>query len=521
VNRQQPSNTTSRDLFLSHRSVNKTIVRDLAGEIEAESFQGRGLLTWLDEAEIRPGQSIPAMVNTGLECSRFIGLVMTPDYFDPSATGWTDAEWHSALHQDPDNRRPRIIPLLVQDCPYIPMLLRHLATIDLRADHYERGFRQLLAVLRDEPLPRPVSHRGQLITSGSKIARSSLIAERAVPQADPDVTTERLYCNLLPVERPPQYVYSASIASDLMRQKKDGSLAMPSKADIKEAIRQHREKEGNPDLYMPAFRLFEDRLFTFHDLESPECPLSPIVEEGDIETLDIPTFAQDEELRKVLLSLLNMSLARHMVHAGLVADDSKHGRFFFPSKDGGESVITWTPRKKKASRRVAKPVVKDGKTLFWRHLGAYLQIIFLVGRFYLKITPTWVITDDGRTPSGGPDIGKRVSKWTNPERNLQVLFHVRFWTSVLRNRRAGLISIWAGDQSIEIATVPALIQQSYGIEGDQKDLLRLLDEEAPLIAAEEEENADNATAEGLTGEPADDDIEPEEFEGDIEAPDAE
>lgn len=65
-------------------------------------------------------------------------------------------------------------------------------------------------------------------------------------------------------------MYSASITTDLMRQKKDGSLAMPSQADIKEAIREHREKEGNRDRYMPAFRLFEDRLFTLHDLESPE-----------------------------------------------------------------------------------------------------------------------------------------------------------------------------------------------------------------------------------------------------------
>ncbi len=115
--------TASRDLFLSHRGLNKDIVRDLAGDIEGEMFQDRNLLTWADEAEIRPGQSIPGMVNSGLECSRFIGLVMTPEYFDPSSTGWTDAEWHAALHLDPDNRRARIIPLLMQDRPYIPMLL--------------------------------------------------------------------------------------------------------------------------------------------------------------------------------------------------------------------------------------------------------------------------------------------------------------------------------------------------------------------------------------------------------------
>ena len=69
------SKRSPRDLFLSHRSVNKAIVRSLAGDIEAHNFQNRKLLTWLDEAEIRPGQSIPAMVNDGLECSRFIGLV--------------------------------------------------------------------------------------------------------------------------------------------------------------------------------------------------------------------------------------------------------------------------------------------------------------------------------------------------------------------------------------------------------------------------------------------------------------
>jgi hypothetical protein len=67
-----------RDIFLSHRSVDKAFVRRLAADIESVMFQDRPLLTWLDEAEIRPGQSVPGMVNQGLEVSRFIGLVLTP-----------------------------------------------------------------------------------------------------------------------------------------------------------------------------------------------------------------------------------------------------------------------------------------------------------------------------------------------------------------------------------------------------------------------------------------------------------
>lgn len=45
-------------------------------------FQDRGLLCWVDEVEIRFGQSVPNMVNQGLETCRFIGFVMTPDYFN-------------------------------------------------------------------------------------------------------------------------------------------------------------------------------------------------------------------------------------------------------------------------------------------------------------------------------------------------------------------------------------------------------------------------------------------------------
>jgi TIR domain-containing protein len=108
-----------RDIFLSHRSVDKDFTRMLARDIEAASFQDRSLLTWIDEAEIGSGQSVTGMVNEGLEKSRYIGLVMTPAYFERESSGWTDAEWHAALFEDPDNRRASIIPLLVTDCPLL------------------------------------------------------------------------------------------------------------------------------------------------------------------------------------------------------------------------------------------------------------------------------------------------------------------------------------------------------------------------------------------------------------------
>jgi transcriptional regulator with XRE-family HTH domain len=484
-----------RDIFLSHRSSDKAFVRQLAADLEAETFQGQAILTWLDEAEIRPGQSIPGMINDGLENSRFVALIMTPAYFE-KGSGWTDAEWHAALHNDPDNRKARLLPLLLKDCPYIPTLLRHLNAIDLRGDKYPQGLQLLLRVLREEPLPRPITYRGQLVTPGARIDRSTLIAERAVPQADPDVVSERLYCNLLPVEQIPSYIYTAPIAPSLYRTRADGTEAMPTKQELKDAIRAAQEAAQIAHPFVPAFRRMDDRIFTFHDLESPDGPFATVISSDEVEVIRAGEFLRDEDERKILISLLNMAIDRHATRIGLTIDPTKQRRYFFPPKDGGANILWWIPKSRKAPRTVAKPCMKEGEITFWRHQAAYLRMLFLANKLYLQITPTWVITENGVTVSGGPRVGKLIIKWTGPERNLQILYHIRFWTSVLRRGR-GPISIRAGDQRIEIATVPAFIQETYGIAHDQRDLLGLLDQEASMIADREEELADLALQAGL------------------------
>ncbi len=348
-------------------------------------------------------------------------------------------------------------------------------------------------------------YRGQLVTTSGKVDRSTLLSERAAPDADPDVVSEKLYCNLLPVERLPRYVYAAPILGQLRKWGADGTDALPSKQKLKRTIRAAQEEAGVERPFMPAFRLVEDRVVTFHDLEDPEGPLACVVDAEEIEAVSTTELAQDEDDRRILISLLNMALSRHASRAGLVIDNEKQGRFYFPPRGSAPNIMTWRPLKRKARRTVAKAAIKDGKVLFWRHLGAYLRMLFLANKFYLKVTPTWVITEDGKRIRGGPQVGKLVGNWTRAERNLHVLYHVRFWTTVLR-KGSGAISVRAGDQWLDIATVPAFVQQSYGIADDQRDLLRLLDQEAELIAEAEDEEADRATETGLVeGEPEDDD----------------
>lgn len=483
-----------RDIFLSHRSTDLEFTKKLAADIEVQTHQGRHLSVWLDEAEVRPGQGLVAMINQGLESSRFFGLVLTPAYFQ-SETGWTDAEWQAALYTDPANRKARIIPLLAEHCPYIPMLLRHLKAIDFRSNRYARALDELLRVLREEPLPRPVLHRGQLIAAG-RVDRATLIAERAVIEAYPDPIAEVLSCNLLPVEKLPKSVYSAPIAQNLRRPRADGSEALPTKQQIKDAIHHAQEQKGGP-VFTPAFRVVDDRILTLHDLDDPEGSLASVVDSTDIEIIDAMSLVPDDDDRRLLVSLLNMALDRHCRRVGLVDDGTMSKRFFFPPVNGGPNIIKWRAVRNTVARTVAKPCTRNDRIVFWRHLGAYLRIMLLANRFYLHITPTWVITEDGLLVRGGPGVGRLVIKWTGPERNLHLLYHIRFWTAVLQGHRPGPIRIRAGDQTLEIGTLAASVHQAYGIADDQRNLTGVLDAAAPQIAEEEDQLADMAVEMGL------------------------
>lgn len=476
-----------RDVFLSHRSLNKDFVRRLAADLEGNE-EGSPLFTWLDEAEIRPGDSIPRAVEEGLQKSRFFAVIMTPEYFDETGSGWTDAEWHSALHTDPDNRRGRIIPILAADCPRIPFLLRHLNAIDLREKNYKYGIQDLLRVLRNQPLPRPTTHRGQLVTPGGRVDRASLFAERAVPAADPDAVNERLYCNLLPVERLPKYVFIAPLLDSIRPKRKDGSLGIPPKSELRDLIIGQQIAEGAQKPYSPAFRIHEDRVFSFHEFD--ESPLLAIADGDNVEAIETRDLVTNENTRNIVFSLLNMAVSRHCKKVGLEIDSTKISRFFF-AKDGDLArTVRWKPKKSWATRTVAKPYVdKEGKTKFWVHQGAYLKMMFLANRPYLQIRPTWVITKDGSEVMQGPTVSRVVNRYTGAERNHQILYHVRFWTTILR-RSKGLLAMKAGDQTIDFSTIPAFVDQAYGIFDDNQDALGLLDQEAELFAQREEELID-------------------------------
>jgi TIR domain len=88
------------DVFLSHSSKDKVIVRELA-----ERLRGDGLRVWFDE----PGGNSPANIKHGLENSRVLVLGMSKNAF---GSNWAQLESQTFRFRDPLNSNRRFIPAL-------------------------------------------------------------------------------------------------------------------------------------------------------------------------------------------------------------------------------------------------------------------------------------------------------------------------------------------------------------------------------------------------------------------------
>jgi len=131
------------DLFLSHSSEDKPIIRKLA-----EKLQNDGVRVWLDEWIIQPGDSIPVAIKNGLERSHVVAICWSKDY---SESEWGQFEANTFLFRDPNNRERRFVPVWL-DNHEIEWSLKQYAYIDYRKQDTKEYERLRDHCQREEPL---------------------------------------------------------------------------------------------------------------------------------------------------------------------------------------------------------------------------------------------------------------------------------------------------------------------------------------------------------------------------------
>lgn len=448
-----------KDIFVSYNRADEEWTRSLADRIERETSDGlpdgTRLRAFFAPWDIEHGQNILNRINDGLRRARFFGLVMSPEFF---SSDWTNLEWTDQVALDPRNAQGRILPLFRREVSLdekeriaIPAPFNVLNRLDFRDGRdFEAAFRELIRILRG--LPKPRGAGGPPTVSSPKSSQTSAAAhEYAFASATPEI----LVGNLLQLDGVPDVVWSG-----------ETDARTPG-----EVVAKSPTKE--------AFILHKGRLHSFAQWGDPLCSLYSALKAGaKVTSTTRAEWLAENDRRRLFVWLLNRCVRQHAFERRLTLDEK--GRLYFrpaPGDDGSEPQTRFhqfrdEPKVRAVAARKANP--KDG-SVFWVHYAAKIRVEILGDRFFLRIEPAFVFTQDGYEAIGGKNAGKLAIQWTGQQRNPDVLRSVLFWVRYLADGRSQ-IRIPAGGGHLIASATPAVVRANFGVAGDYIRMAALVEE---------------------------------------------
>lgn len=121
-----PNSIPQFDVFLSHNSVDKPWVIKLKDDLQCY-----GVSVWLDKDEIRPGDLFAEALEEGLENSRAMALIVSPEAM---ASGWVKEEYYRALSLAQNKHSSlQLIPVILRDAE-LPGFLKGRSWVDFREE---------------------------------------------------------------------------------------------------------------------------------------------------------------------------------------------------------------------------------------------------------------------------------------------------------------------------------------------------------------------------------------------------
>jgi len=111
-------------VFLSHNWEDKDIARALASKLSA-----RGIGVWLDEAEIRLGDSLIEKIRAAIDEVEYVVALLSKNSID---SPWVNKELDIAMNQEIESRRVKVLPIRLDDSD-LPGFLKGKLYGDLRS----------------------------------------------------------------------------------------------------------------------------------------------------------------------------------------------------------------------------------------------------------------------------------------------------------------------------------------------------------------------------------------------------
>ena len=123
-------------VFLSHSHQDKPFVRRLATDLVQANAE-----VWVDEIEIKVGDSLIARIQDGIESSDFVAAILSKHSVSSS---WVREELSMALTDHINGKRVGVLPIKIDDCD-LPGFLRSRLYCDFSDNaRYREAFRKLI-----------------------------------------------------------------------------------------------------------------------------------------------------------------------------------------------------------------------------------------------------------------------------------------------------------------------------------------------------------------------------------------
>jgi len=152
-------------VFISHNSTNKADARLLATALVEQ-----GVGVWLDEWLIKPGESIIAGIESGLDSSDVLALLWSEA---AAKSNWVGAELRAYVRRRIDNKSLRIVPIMC-DATALPALVADFRGFTLRSP-------EDLKAIAAEIAGRPADHEMALLLQ----RRMWELAKSRIPEGSP------------------------------------------------------------------------------------------------------------------------------------------------------------------------------------------------------------------------------------------------------------------------------------------------------------------------------------------------
>jgi len=126
-------------VFLSHNSNDKPFVRKLARDLESH-----GVNCWIDEAEIKIGDSLVEKIREGIDSVDYVAVVLSHDSIN---SPWVQREIDVSINKEILNKDIKVLPLLLEKCELPGFLLGKFYADFTNVENYPEALKRLIQSL--------------------------------------------------------------------------------------------------------------------------------------------------------------------------------------------------------------------------------------------------------------------------------------------------------------------------------------------------------------------------------------